>query len=262
MQPHPEYELIGPGLNAANMAGAGWLDTSRVWDSGSALFDTVVELRPLHRRDLPGYLAARLGEYFIEFRAKDRWDAAIPRPAVLLHRFEYNHSYLVPANDGEQDLVENSAFGVDSPGATASPLVAFTRAAFTFVQIIEINAGAQYAKIRLRHVVGRSIPSAGPATILGGVADDGGGLVVIGGKLIRIPPRSPLLEVLEQVAVYESAHAVSATALREDVQRETLSRILASVEQLLEGFEGFAESPPPLEKRTSSGDALSNLTDA
>src|SRR5690348_7359224 len=63
MAPHQDYVLIGPGLNAANMAGRGWLDGQRVWSSGSTSFSTTIQLRPLHRRDLPGFLAARLGVY-------------------------------------------------------------------------------------------------------------------------------------------------------------------------------------------------------
>jgi hypothetical protein len=70
-----------------------------------------VELRPLHRGDLPGFLAARVTDrsgsvqLFFEFRVQDRWDAAIPRAAILAHRFVGNHSYLVPADSGTQDLV-------------------------------------------------------------------------------------------------------------------------------------------------------------
>src|SRR5215470_8051626 len=54
MTPHHDYVLIGPGLNAANMAGRGWLDEQRVWSSGSVSFSTTIQLRPLHRRDLSG----------------------------------------------------------------------------------------------------------------------------------------------------------------------------------------------------------------
>ncbi|MFL5023109.1 MAG: hypothetical protein ACJ8DW_12745 [Microvirga sp.] len=95
----PVYE-IGPGLNAANMWSKGWLDMTRVWtDPGSAHISTSVQLRPLHRRDLPGYLAARFGEYFIEFRMNTGWDARVPA-CILLHRFENGISYLVPDEDG------------------------------------------------------------------------------------------------------------------------------------------------------------------
>src|SRR5207245_10596279 len=46
----PNYGLIGPGLNAANMRNMGWLDESRVWKPSSAAFAEQIELRPLHMR--------------------------------------------------------------------------------------------------------------------------------------------------------------------------------------------------------------------
>jgi hypothetical protein len=119
---HPRYGFIGPGLNAANMASRGWLDESRVWQTSDNSFDRPVTLRPLHRRDLPGYLAARLGKYLVEFRSKESWDAEITRAAVLIHRFEDNHSYIVSANNGDQDLVAGSVFGTKETGRTREPL--------------------------------------------------------------------------------------------------------------------------------------------
>ena len=47
-----------------------------------------------------GYLAAEVGPYLVELRVRERWDAAIPRAAVLVHRFADNHSYLMPASSG------------------------------------------------------------------------------------------------------------------------------------------------------------------
>ena len=87
---HPTYTWTGPGMNAANMDGRGWLDGSRVWSGAGT-----VQLRPLHRRDLPGWLCARVGEFYVEFRVKDGWDKGIPAATVLVHRFEDNRSYLM-----------------------------------------------------------------------------------------------------------------------------------------------------------------------
>jgi hypothetical protein len=78
MQPSDEWGTIGPGLNAMCMRSRGWLDENRVWKSVSAGINTVLQLRPLHRRDLPGFLAAELGDYLIEYRPNQRWDAAFP----------------------------------------------------------------------------------------------------------------------------------------------------------------------------------------
>jgi pimeloyl-ACP methyl ester carboxylesterase len=110
----PNYAARGPGLNAWNMRGEGWLDESRVWHGPNAnfAFSERVQLRPLHRRDLPGPLAAELpptgghSAFLIEFRAKERWDAGIPRAAMLVHRFENNVSYIMSGKNGNKDLVD------------------------------------------------------------------------------------------------------------------------------------------------------------
>jgi hypothetical protein len=85
---HPEFGIVGPGLNAWNMRGRGWLDESRVWTVPAPSWDETVQLRPLHRTDLSGFLAAQIGEYLVGFRVPERWDAAIPRACILVHRFK------------------------------------------------------------------------------------------------------------------------------------------------------------------------------
>jgi len=108
----PEFTLIGPGLNAWNMRSRSWLDETRVWQAPDGGFDQTVTLRPLVRHDLPGYLAAEIpGGYLVEFRVRDGWDGAIPRAAVLVHRFDSGHSYLMPGNKGSSDLIAGDSFG-------------------------------------------------------------------------------------------------------------------------------------------------------
>jgi hypothetical protein len=242
MEPNTDYVLIGPGLNAANMEGRGWLDESRVWSSGSTSFDTTIQLRPLHRRDLPGFLAARLGNYLVEFRSKDRWDVAIPRSAVLVHRFEDNHSYIMSANDGAQDLVAGSTFG-DNPANNKFRIFG----SFTTLEVTEISDAGQFATIRLEHSV-RAIPQVGPGILFGGVASDGGGWIFIAGKFVPVPPRSPLIAILEQIAVYESANTIQQSQVRESVRREALSSILRATNRQLSSMLTFTQ-PAPLKKQ-------------
>ena len=81
------------------MRSRGWLDELRVWKGGGNGFDETITLRPLVRHDLSGFLAAEIpGGYLVEFRVREGWDGAIPRAAVLIHRFEGDHSYLMPGN--------------------------------------------------------------------------------------------------------------------------------------------------------------------
>jgi hypothetical protein len=258
MAPHPVFKeldvraqpvfRLGPGLNAANMAGRGWIDESRVWTTGNRSFDTVVTLRPLHRHDLTGFLAARLGPYLVEFRVQEGWDAAFTRPSVLIHRFDDNYSYLMPANTGDQDLVTGSIFGTTETAKTHSAI--FTGA--TGIEVIEINAGERLARVRLVHRPAFEEPRL-VGIPLGGVTQGGNGYILIGPHGVRpVPPHSPLVPVLRQVVAYESSEAIANVHQRTAVRRETLSAIASVVEDQMQTLKAF-QQPTSLRQLRVSG---------
>lgn len=141
-----EFTAIGPGLNAWNMRSLHWLDESRVWKPSGNACDETVTLRPHVRRDLPGYLAADLQDFLIEFRVKKGWDAGIPRPAILVHRYDGVRSYLMRDNAGSLDLIAGDSFGDADPGT--SPISPFS--SFKRVDVLSIDAIAEEATLRIR----------------------------------------------------------------------------------------------------------------
>lgn len=121
----PNYGLRGPGLNAWNMRGRKWLDESRIWRHGAASpFSNSIVIRPLHRRDLSGYLGLELPgmsvdgrPFLLEFRTRAGWDIGIPESCVLVHRFEGpieqflgTHSYLMHATNDQRSLSVGDSF--------------------------------------------------------------------------------------------------------------------------------------------------------
>ncbi|MDQ3893430.1 MAG: hypothetical protein M3292_02015 [Actinomycetota bacterium] len=241
MASHPEYTLIGPGLNAANMRGRGWLDESRVFRRDASEFETSVVLRPLHRRDLAGWLAAELpGPFLAEFRMNEGWDAAIPRPAVLVHRFEANHSYLMRGEAGQLDLGPDEGFSKELIGAVGGVSVG--------VAVEAIDPGARTATIRIFSRVTWHVPRL-VATILGGVAVDAGGWMILNGKIHKIPPRGPVTRILEQAMLYQSSQLeLAAQSTRDQVRRGALDAIASELESLREEVAPF-RSPPPIQER-------------
>ena len=204
-----------------------------------------MQLRPLHRRDLPGFLAIRIADYLIEFRNREGWDGAIGSPVVLIHHFFDNHSYLNSANNGQQGLVVGSVFG------TAEPPSNSIRAVFTNtmrIEVVEINSNEQYAKIRIIHDPAFVEPSLDPGTLFGGIASGGGGFIVINGKIVRISPRSPLLQILDQVAIHEISTSISSAQVRIEVQRESLSTIVAVAEDQMQKIQVFQEPTTTLKR--------------
>jgi hypothetical protein len=123
--PDPNYGRRGIGLNAWNMKSRQWLDEGRIWKPAGPFvsFRESVTLRPLHRRDLPGYLGAEVpgiggdSPYLIEYRVPEAWDANIPEPVILVHRFEGQvnqflgtHSYLAKGTSGKIFLTQGDVF--------------------------------------------------------------------------------------------------------------------------------------------------------
>src|SRR4029434_2255811 len=143
-----EFKQIGPGLNASNMRSRGWLDESRVWKGAGNSFDETVILRPLVRQDLSGFLAAEIPDgYLVEFRVPEGWDGAIPRAAVLIHRFEDDHSYLMPGNLGSSDLIVGDSFGDPEPAGPQIDLFS----TFERVDVLSIDSDANQATLRIRY---------------------------------------------------------------------------------------------------------------
>jgi hypothetical protein len=67
----------------------------------------------------------------------------------------------------------------------------------------------------------------GPGTELGGVTSDGGGYILLGGRIIKVPPREPVRDIGEYLEVLSAIDASEATgevrALAETEALRTLS---------------------------------------
>jgi hypothetical protein len=242
-----EYTKVGPGLNAWNMRGRGWLDETRVWTGdASTAWDVGIELRPLHRHDLPGNLAAELGPYLVELRVPQKWDAAIPRAAVLVHRFEANRSYLESAASGSQDLVEGDRFASGDPEFPLAP--------YYDLEVQRIDEAHETATIRLRHrpALRRREPGL-VGQVIGGVDVDGGGAIVIGGHIVKIPPRGPAREIAQRLVELLSAGTGADVAATIASRRGALTAIVRSVAQLYADAELVSESPPGYEAKRGRG---------
>lgn len=225
------YDRIGPGMNAANMAIAGWLDPSRVWTPADNS-EQVVWLRPLHRRDLQGYLAIHSGEVYVEFRMNEGWDTAFEEPMVLIHRHGPRPdslepcSYLLGKPSGAPWLKAGDAFGGIS--GKFSP--------FPAIEVLEIDAEAKIAKILVRpgYRQGPLDSREFVAPFVGPIHGDGGLLFHPRKGLVKVPPRSPLLRMIDQVATLETLSTLEIdSSLRRQALRGKLEEIQRDVASLL-----------------------------
>jgi hypothetical protein len=232
-----EFTNVGPGLNAWNMRGRGWLDESRIWQAPSGSWGGTIQLRPLHRRDLPGFLGAQIGGYLVEFRVPQRWDAAIGAPCVLVHTFDANHSYLVPAISGSESVLVGDKFAT---GNIANVIETYGTVEVTAIDMQSLTATLN---ISLRAPV--EVPSLVATLVTQAVKVDGGGLVWIGPHVHKVPPMGPVYEMVSQVARYLSLQtgrsAVGSTLAS---QRSALADVVRAIVPLYAEADDVSEQPP------------------
>jgi hypothetical protein len=223
---HSEWGYVGPGLNAWNMRGRGWLEESRVWRGHRFGYTVEVELRSLRRRDVPGLLAAEVGrEFLVEFRMNDAWDARFQEPVVLVHRFEGNQSYVMRGRAGWFDLSEGDTFEIGMPD---NPFTDYTR-----VDVLNIDPGNHSAKLGITYRPGRKPELARfGGQLLDRVAADGGGAIIVNGRIIPIPPWDPTFRILEYLSAVRAGAEVSPTWAGKVIQREALEAMVKEIAQL------------------------------
>jgi hypothetical protein len=222
---------IGPGLNAANMDGRNWLDKSRIWNSTHEGY-TEVELRPLHRRDLPGFLGATIDTFFVEFRMDEGWDAAIGRPVILLHYFEENYSYIqYPTLNSKGDKFEIKDY--------------------LKIEVLDIDVSQRKARISIDysllkpHVLYGIWPweYRSPAIPVGVLGPED--VTIISNKIRQNPEWSfrPILKLLSDISTSE--HFDNET-LKRTIRRDALEKIISIVNQKLNHMDipGGVASPP------------------
>jgi hypothetical protein len=219
------YGRHGPGLNAANMRGRGWLDRSRVLtlDSGKAGFPHTVQLRPLHARELPGYLALEIDDYIIEFRDPHKWDGAIGHPAVFVHSLSDDVSYI------EQNKNRAEALHVgDSWDLGGGPDLPYTQ-----VLVEGIDAANRTATLTLTHRAGRQF-----VQYVGGSfgipwVDGGGFLGGSGRQSVPVEPRNELIDVIDHLVAFKSVENLRRGPARDAVQRAAMEQLVQYAEAQL-----------------------------
>ncbi len=245
----PNYTFIGPGLNAWNMRSRGWLNENRVWKPKFEHFGTEdVVLRPLHRRDLGGYLAAELGPYLVEFRVAENWDADLQGGGgVLVHRFDTidNCSYVM----GSPAVVElispfgahpqkvGESFQVGDEGHQFLPLYR--------CEVIAIDNSAHTATVRLsyRAAVEPPGPHQRPFNI-GPYVEHGVNYFVHNGTVGRIPSTGPTPLLMQQIVAHSQAESIQDIGIRSLAQATALTGVMRHAADALRALDPI-RSPGP-----------------
>jgi hypothetical protein len=89
------------------------------------------------------------------------------------------------------------------------------------------------------------------AEVLVGVTGDGGGLIIVGGKIIKVPPHSPLIRVLNILVSIESAFDARADRLEES-RLDVLQSAMKVIEREIGQIQGGKRKAAP-KRRSKKG---------
>jgi M6 family metalloprotease-like protein len=205
MTSFPDYGLFtsqcGPVLNAANMERLGWLDPSRifVWNRDIGNGHQTIQLTALTSPDRPGFLAAKIDQYLVEFRFPESWDGGILRPCIMVHTNEVARnsgvltlsSILQSASSGRQDGQVGDVFHA-MEGASDPRITRFTE--YLAIRVDTIDADSRVATISIIYQPPSRQFEAQPTIqswIIPGVIGVGGN-----GEVVPVPPRQEMQGVL------------------------------------------------------------------
>jgi hypothetical protein len=246
-----DYTFVGPGLNAWNMRSRGWLDEKRVWSPLFEHFGTQdVVLRPLHRRDLPGYLAANLGPYLVEYRAAERWDTGMQGGSgILVHRFVdwENRSYVMGPPAAEE---LSSLFGSHPQKVGETFQIGKESNSFETVyrcEVVSINDANHSATVRLTYRPAVEIPPPHQRPFqIGPIGSDAGGIYIQGGKVHRIPPYGPIMQIMRQIMAHSEAGSIPDAGVRSLAQAGALAGVMRHAAEAIRNLDPIRTPAPAL----------------
>jgi hypothetical protein len=130
-----------------------------------------------------------------------------------------------------------------------------SRASIAFITLVtssqkgsSIDPAARRATLQVTRRLRRLLRP--PARIQVGGASDGGGLIIVGGRIIKVPPHSPLLPMVEALAACWTASQSAMGRPRDLIQRAALQHISdAATAQLHRRLAYHEPAPAPLERK-------------
>jgi hypothetical protein len=162
---------------------------------------------------------------------------------VLVHDFSLGSSYLYKSSSGQTSLVAGDKFAYgDTSAAGLGHLIR--------VEVVSIDPGSRTAVLRITQVPDRHPAPVGPGRILFGGVNDAEGIFIFGAKVHRIPPNSPLRQLLADVVTIHESESIARGAVRVLLQQEALQSIISRASAELDRLRAYSEPAVLPEQQT------------
>ncbi len=123
---------------------------------------------------------------------------------------------------GGFELLAGDRFEVGAPGIGTT----------TVVEVDDIDVRNATASIVIRECPPPDLEVHEDVRILGGVARDGGGVLIVGGRVVPVPPWDPSVRLLEHLAAYHEGASVD-SRYRAPLQRSALESAAKEIDTLI-----------------------------
>ena len=228
--PHERYGSVGPRLCALYVDQQGWMPDAKKFhfNSGGGSSPVTIDIKSMSHAEQPGYQMVYLDDnYTIEFRTKEGWDASIPDTTILIHSKRNGLAYLEMSNPSTFD----HAWSEGATWTNANPFMAVTGGIEYRVHVDKYFTDIFTARVTILGIVHprKRILDGLVGQIIGGVAVDGNGGIIVNGVYHPVPPRGPEYEILKNLSELASLH-------EQDIKKEIANRI-----DKLENIEKAAE---------------------
>lgn len=224
------FGQTGPGLNTVMRDIAGWLQPSRVLE-GHALNLGKAVIYDVNEPAASRPHVMRLDEYYFELTMNNGWYAGFPGPSVQVRQRDFN------AAEHSRLLLRDQVFGSPRYSMQAGDSFTVGSKAQVFkrylkVTVSEIDAPSRSATLSVEYQPPVRVPQAGAGAIFGGVTVDGGGFIIINGRIHRVPPRGPLAQLLETLSVITVIDQIRDRKMRSRMAKSTLRQLREDLAEL------------------------------
>jgi hypothetical protein len=187
---------------------------------------------------------------------------------ILVHRFDEidNRSYVMGPPASEELA---APFGAHPQKIGEVFQVGDEKHTFEDVyrcEVIAINDAAHTATVRLRYRPAAPIPLPHQwpplwPPLTGPIESDAGGIYILGGKVHRLPPYGPVVQIMQQVTAHTEAVSIQDAGIRTLTQASALTSIIGHAAKALRALDPIrTPAPAPTRSQTQTKTATAKST--
>jgi hypothetical protein len=221
----PGLNKTGPNMSVPTLLGTGWLKEDQHGVAVDLTSDPLSSVggRTQELSALSGSLGSvgmrppfliRYKDLIVEYRVRDGWDAGLPDPGqgaggwLVMHRSPVGAPVATYVDQRPAMPGSMLTLGTDNP-------VDLFNAGPPRISVLSFNAAARTVRLHLSRRAAQQPPS---GETYGGVDVGGGGLVWTPGRgFTKVPPHSPLINVISEVVKVQALQEMLAVAPQDDV---------------------------------------------